>query len=157
CPVALMIGDLAAAERDIARLVDVANSFNAPFWKSAARGFEGSLLIGRGAFEAGSTLLRSEIEACEKTGWLNWYPEYLGGVAKGLAGRGRFPDALASIDRALEWSDRGGERYYVSELLRLKGEFLLAQSGDERAEDIDGCFDAALEVARQQDALLFEL
>jgi predicted ATPase/DNA-binding winged helix-turn-helix (wHTH) protein len=157
CPVALITGDLAAAGRDIAKLVDAANSFNAPFWKSAARAFQARLLIEQGAFEAGSALLRSEIEACERTGWSNWYPEYQGSLAKGLAGLGRLSDALASIDRGLEWADRGGERCYVAELLRLKAEFLLAELDGERAADIDDCFSAALKLAREQGALLFEL
>ena len=154
CPIALTIGDLSMAEQSIARLSDIANSFNAPFTREAARCLEATLLIKRGAFEAGSTLLRSELDACERSGWTNWYTEFLGDFAEGLAGLGRFSEALAAIEQALAKAEQRGERYYVAELLRLKGEFLLAQSDGEHIAD---CFNAALTIARDQDTLLFEL
>jgi predicted ATPase len=130
---------------------------NAPPWVSYGRCFEGKLLIAQGAFEAGATLLRSELDVCERTGWTTWYPEFLGVYAEGLAGLGRFPQALASIDQALAKADQGGERYYVAELLRLKGEFLLTQPDGEQTAAIDDCFHSAMSVARDQGALFFEL
>jgi len=157
CPVALMVGDLTAAEHSIAKLADIGNTFNTSYYTSAARCFEGRLLIEQGAFEAGLALLRSELDACERTGWTNWFPEFLGGFAEGLAGVGRFPEALASIDQALAKTDQSGERYYTAELFRLKGQFLLAEPGGERSAAVDDCFDAALTIARHQGALLFEL
>jgi predicted ATPase len=157
CPVALTIGDLAAAEQSIARLADVANSFDAPFTKGAAQCLEGTLLIKRGAFEAGSALLRSELDACERTGWTNWYTEFLGTYAEGLAGLGQFSEALAAVDEALAKADQRGERYYVAELLRLKGELLIAESDGRRTTAIDECFSASVAAARDQGALLFEL
>jgi len=155
CSVALMTGDLAAAVLGIARLVDIGR--DVPVYKSAARCLEGKLLVEQGAFEAGSVLLRSELDACAKIGWTNWYPEYLGDFAKGLAGLGRISEALTTIDLALAKADQGGERYYVAELLRLKGEFLLAGPDRNHPEAIEDCFRAGLEVARRQGALLFEL
>jgi predicted ATPase len=157
CPVALMTGDLTAAERDIARLADIADAFSAPFWKTAARSFEGKLAIMRGKFERGTTLVRAELDASERTGWTNWYPEFLGVYAEGLSGLGRFSEAVAAIDQALVRADQGGERYHLAELLRLKGEFLLARSGGAQTTAIDDCFHAALTIARQQGALFFEL
>ena len=156
CPVALMTGDLAAAEQGLIKLVGLANSFNAPFWDSVARCLKGKLLIQRGEFAGGSALLRSELDACERTGWTHWYPEFLGVLAEGLAGLQQFPEALATVEQAIEKAERGGERYYFAELLRVKGEILSAQSNGEQAAAID-VFGAALEVARQQGALLLEL
>ena len=156
CQVDLMTGDLVAAKRNIARLVDTANALNAPRWLNAGRCFEGKLLIAQGAFEAGAAVLRAELDACERTGWTTWYPEFLGIYAEGLAGLGRFPEAIASTDQALASAEQGGERYYVAELLRLKGEFLLAEPASELAV-ADDCFHAALSVAQEQGALLFEL
>jgi predicted ATPase/DNA-binding winged helix-turn-helix (wHTH) protein len=157
CHTALMIGDLVAAKRQIARLVDTATALNASPWVSYGRCFEGKLLIAQGAFEVGATLLRSELDVCERTGWTSWYPEFLGVYAEGLAGLRRFPEALASLDQALARADQGGEHYYVAELLRLKGEFLLAQLESEYTAAIDDCFHAALGIAREQGSLLFEL
>jgi predicted ATPase len=157
CPVALLTGDLAAAETAIAKLVEAATRFNMPFFGSAGRCLEGKLLIERGNFTAGLDTLRSELDTREKSGWTAWYPEFLCFFAESLAGLGRVPEALASVDRALTKADQGGERYYVAELLRLKGELLRAESNGKYAVAIDDCFYSALAVARCQGALLLEL
>jgi predicted ATPase len=156
CPVALITGDLAAAERDIARLADIAHRFNTSLYKSVARCFEGRLLIERGALEAGLALLRSELDAYERTGWTSWYPEFLSVFAEGLAGLGRITEAIAAVNKALDTAD-GGERYYVAELLRIKGECQLDEAGDPSNAAAEDCFQGALEVARQQGALFWEL
>ncbi|MDB6102121.1 MAG: transcriptional regulator, partial [Gammaproteobacteria bacterium] len=59
--------------------------------------------------------------------------------------------------RALASADRGGERWFVAELLRTKGELLLRRDGDQSFSAAEGCFGEALEVAREQDALSWEL
>ena len=66
-------------------------------------------------------------------------------------------DAFASLDEALRFVERTGERYYEAELHRLRGEFLLARGRASDAEEISGSFRKAIEVARAQDAKLWEL
>jgi predicted ATPase/DNA-binding winged helix-turn-helix (wHTH) protein len=156
-PFALMMGDLVAAGEAVAMLMDLATSLSAPFWKTLAACLEGKLLIRRGEFETGSVLLRTALDTCERTGWTICYPEFLGALAEGLAGLGQFAEALATIDRALATADRGGERWFVAELLRTKGELLLGQAGDQSVSAAERCFSEALEVAREQAALSWEL
>ena len=98
-------------------------------------------------------MLRAQLDAEEKVGWAIWHPELLGTLAEGLAGLGRLPEALATIDQALAKADHDGERVYVPELFRIKGAILLRQ--DETAAQ--QCFATALDVARQQGALFWEL
>ena len=86
-----------------------------------------------------------------------WHPEFYGVLAEGLARCGRLTEALAAVDQALASADRGGERYYLAELLRIKGELLLQEAGDLSISAVEDCFFEALEVARQQDALFWEL
>jgi predicted ATPase len=81
----------------------------------------------------------------------------LGALAEGLAGLGQFAEALVTIDRALATADRGGERWFVAELLRTKGELLLDQARDQSVSAAERCFSEALEVAREQAALSWEL
>ena len=63
---------------------------------------------------------------------------------------------LGLLTKALTLADTLGQRWYKSELHRLKGELLLARSTENRAE-AEACFHRALEVARQQSARAFEL
>jgi predicted ATPase len=54
-------------------------------------------------------------------------------------------------------ADRGGERWFVAELLRIKGELLLHEAGDQPISAAERCFSEALEVAREQGVLSWEL
>jgi predicted ATPase len=85
------------------------------------------------------------------------YPEFLGALAEGLAGLGRITEAIAAVERALGRVERGGELWNLAELLRLKGELLIQQAADQSISAAEGCFVRALDVARQQGALFWEL
>ena len=61
------------------------------------------------------------------------------------------------MERALGRVERGGELWNLAELLRLKGEFLLQEAGDQSISAAEKCFVRALDVARQQGALFWEL
>src|SRR5258706_1836046 len=156
-PVALMTGDLDAAGKTVATLTDLAASLSAPIWTILTQCLEGKLLIRRGEYGTGSVLLRTALATCEKSEHTICYPEFLGALADGIAGLGRFTEALATIDRALASANRGGERWFVPELLRNKGEFLLSGADDRAIPARELCFAEALEVAREQGALSWEL
>ena len=101
CPVSLMTGDLVAADRAVAKLIDLATSLNAAFWKIVGRCLEGKLLIQRREFDRGSVLLRGALQTCDRTEWRICYPEFMGVLAEGLAGIGRLTEALAAVEQAL--------------------------------------------------------
>jgi predicted ATPase/DNA-binding winged helix-turn-helix (wHTH) protein len=157
CPISLMTGDLVAAERAAAMLSDLAARHNWTLWKIVGRCLEGWLLVTRGDCATGSALLRTELETCERTGWTMCYPEFLGALAEGLAGVGQITEAISTVDRALARVERPGELWYLAELLRLKGELLLQQAADQSISAAENCFVRALDVARQQGALFWEL
>jgi predicted ATPase/DNA-binding winged helix-turn-helix (wHTH) protein len=156
-PVALMAGDLVAAERSVAMLKDIATRYQLPFWKNWARGLEGTLFVRRGEFATGSALLRAALGASSVTRYLVRDSEFLGVLAEGLAGLGQFPEALATVNEALERSDRTGEGWCVAELCRIKGELLLHVATGQSISEAEACFREALTVAHQQGALFWEL
>jgi predicted ATPase len=71
-----------------------------------------------------------------------------------LVAAGQVTEAHIAIDEALERCDRTGERWCLPELLRIKGEVLRLDRADEKAE---GYFQQALDRARRQGALSWEL
>jgi predicted ATPase len=156
-PIRLMTGDLDGAERALAMASHLATTYNATFWQVLAHCLRGKLLIKRGDFEAGLALLGTGLDTCGRTGWTICYPEFLSVVAEGLAGLGQLVEARATIDQALQRADRGGERWYVPEILRIKGELLLRDAEDRSISPVEDCFNRALEVAQEQDALFWEL
>jgi len=157
CPIAFMMNDLAAAERAIGAMNDWAARMNATFWRMMASCWTGRLLIGRGESARGIELISQTLEACERTGWRMGYVEFLGCVVEGLTGLGRLDEAGVKLERAIELADQCGEVWYQPELMRLKGEFLLRKSTDLFAAEAESCFRAAIESARAQGALSWEL
>jgi predicted ATPase len=158
CPLAMMDGDLARAARAVTKLGVIANGANcAPFYSVLARCLAAKLSIMQGGFASAVATLRAEFDTANSTAWAIWHPELMGALAEGLAGLGRLGEALATIDQALAKAEAGGERYYVPELLRIKGELLLRCEGKPLAVMAEQCFEQALVTAREQEALFWEL
>ena len=157
CPIALMRGDLAAAEAAIAVLSDWATRMNAPLWKMVGACWKGKLLIERGEFARGIELISQTLEACEQSGWQICYVQFLGCLVEGLAGLGHLEEAGAKLERAIAWADHSGEGWYQAELMRMKGELMLQQPKAPPAIEAEHCFRTANEIAREQGALSWEL
>jgi predicted ATPase len=75
-------------------------------------------------------------------------------LAEGLASSGQIAEGLATIEEALALCERSEERWYVAELLRIKGELVLAQGAPQAAETH---FLQALDWARRQETLSWKL
>ena len=159
CRIAPMIGDFATADREIARLIEVATSLNAHFWQTAGRFLKGKLLVERGEFAQGLTVLRDAFETCGRTGWRLSYPEFKGALALAFAGLG------GSTRRSTPWKTRwrplarartvrcGMSRSCsASKAKCCSGKPRISPS--QAAED---CFNQAGEMAREQGALFWEL
>jgi predicted ATPase len=82
---------------------------------------------------------------------------FLAELAVGLGGSGLIADGLAMVDKALARAEQTGARWYLAELLRTKGELLLLGRLPTGVETAEACFQQALDVARGQGALSWEL
>jgi predicted ATPase/DNA-binding winged helix-turn-helix (wHTH) protein len=156
CRIMPTTGDFAAAEQSIARLIEVATRINAPFWQTAGHFLSGKLMIERGEFAQGVVVLNDAFDACRRTGWRMSYPEFRAAFAAGLAGLGQLDVALAAVDEGLDdaLQREHGHDLSLAELLRTKGEILLRRDSVTAAEE---SFRGALVIARQQEALIWEL
>jgi predicted ATPase/DNA-binding winged helix-turn-helix (wHTH) protein len=159
CRITPVIGDFTTADREITRLIDVATALNAHFWGAAGRFLKGKLLVERGEFAQGLAVLRDAFDTCDQAGWRLSYPEFKGALASGLAGHGRFGEALGALEDAVTSAGEGedGQVWYVPELLRIKGEVLLQLGAHQHAQAAEDCFKQAGKMAREQDALFWEL
>jgi predicted ATPase len=138
-------------------LIEIAARHRFAFWESWGACLRGELLIRGGDFDKGCVLLRTGLESLGTKGFSLRNPEFLGALAEGLAGTGQLTESLSTIDSALAQSEYGGRRWCVAETLRIKGELLLRLAGDQSHSAAALCFDQALDVAREQGALLWEL
>jgi predicted ATPase len=75
-------------------------------------------------------------------------------LAAGLLKIGRIDEARVTVDDAITWARDSGIKIELSELLRIKSRIFSFQNDREQAM---GCLTEALEVARAQSSLSFEL
>ena len=157
CPIALLIGDLATAERFVAMLLYHSERHALAVRHAEGHCSKGALFIQRGDVVIGSQHLRCALEELRKIGYVQRYPAFLGALAEGLARAGRRAAALAAVDEALALSERDEERWCVADLLRIKGELVLSEGGPDAAETAEDHFRQALDWACRQGALAWEL
>jgi hypothetical protein len=166
CPLALSVGDLAAAETYLRMLVDQSARYSLPFFAALGRSNQGALLIKRGDLDAGLRLLRAgDFELGEgRVAWSTPWIRPTGrsitvcavtGEALGLTGQ--IGDGLIVVEAAIDHCERTEERWLFAELLRVKGELLLLQGGSSAASRAEEHFRQALDWARRQGALSWEL
>jgi predicted ATPase/DNA-binding winged helix-turn-helix (wHTH) protein len=157
CPIALLTGDLEAAERSVTMLHDHAERSGLGFWQADARCFEGVLLLRRGDVVQGLDILRNALDEFSGAMSHTRYDAFLAELAEA---HGRLGDALrglAVLDRALDRSERTGGRWYVPELLRIRGELLLLEGAAGAAVAAEDHYRRSLDCARSQGALSWEL
>ena len=78
-------------------------------------------------------------------------------MAEALGRAGHIADGLAAIEEATARSERSEERWVIAELLRIKGELFLLQGAPGAAAAAEGHFRQAVDWARRQGALSWEL
>ena len=156
-PIALMTGDLEAAEGLLATLQDQLSRHGFVIWEACARCFQAALLIRRGEVDAGLRRLGVALDELRETGFLAHLTALLAVQAEALSDVGQSAAALAVIDEALARCERDEQRWCIADLLRIKGELALKQSALMRDSSPDDYFLKALDWARRQGALSLEL
>jgi predicted ATPase len=153
CLVALWLGNLAAAERYAEMLLGISGKHGFAPWNDFASRMKGIVLVSTGDLDRGSPLLRADFDEITDSNSGLWFLTGLSQMAEALGRAGRFADALETVERGIERSQRG---WLAPELLRIKGELLLLQGAARFTEAMDG-FRQALDEARRQEALSWEL
>jgi predicted ATPase/DNA-binding winged helix-turn-helix (wHTH) protein len=156
CPLALLTGDLAAAEHYRAMLLDHSTRYALGRWRAYGRSFQGVLVIQRGDVITGLRLLRAGLdEFGEEGSSLLQLLAFL--MAEALGRGGQYADGLAAIDEAIARSEGTEELWAMAELVRVKGELLLLQGAPGAAAAAEDLFRQALDWACRQGALSWEL
>ena len=156
CPIALSVGDLISTEYYVELLCDHSARHALARWYAWGRSYQGILVIKRSDIDTGLRLLRSGLnqkaEARFSTLRLIAFQ-----MAETLSRAGRIGDGLALGQEAIEPFDRGEESRRTAELLRVKGQLLLLQGAQGAAATAEDHFRQALDWARRQEALSWEL
>jgi predicted ATPase len=102
----------------------------------------------------GTSHLRSGSTAYRATGAQGNMPYQIALLAAACEVADQVEEGLALLDDALQIVENTGERWFVADLNRLKGQLLLRQGHSEAAEKL---YHKALTIAEEQGAKLWEL
>jgi predicted ATPase len=157
CPISFLVGDFKAAEQYGAMLLTHTDLHQIRLWNIWAGCFNGLVTARRGDIVGGLRILR---DGLGQAGDARLLPRFLflqGEQALYLGRTGEVEPALESVEQMLARCEAREERWYVAELLRIKGELMLARGVPTEAADIEKLFLQSLDEARGQGALAWEL
>jgi predicted ATPase len=157
CPVALLTGDLAVAERLNALLLYHTATNALAVWHDYGNCFQGQILIQRGDTGDGLSLLGASVDRLRHSGFVQYLTSFLAAFAEALAQSGRAAEGRAAINEALERIERTDERWSLPEMYRVDGDVALAEGGPKAAEMAERLFRRSFDLAAQQGALFWEL
>jgi serine/threonine protein kinase/predicted ATPase len=142
----------AAADEEMA----IATDQGFQLWHALGTLHQGVGMILEGRREEGLPLLLKGFNAFRATGTGVRVPSYLGMLGGAYTQSGRFEEAHDALNEGLAIAEQNDDRCDEAELHRLRGELLLAESGDEIAA-AEACFRRATETARCQGSRGWEL
>jgi len=128
--------------------------YDAVFWIVVGALFQGWLGVQQGQIAPGVEQMAWAIQRFAETG-AGVLTLFLDMLASGYALAGQYPEALATLERAIAYADAGGEHFWYAELLRHKGEILLATGGE--PVEAEALFRQAIDTAHSQSARTLEL
>jgi predicted ATPase len=145
---------------DAARLLDMLDELiernSLGCQRGAAMALRGELLVRTGRAAEGCGLLRIAAAMRRVEHDAMFATVYTVALAEGLDETGAHEEALAVADQAIRDAEQRGGTFDLPELLRVKGLLLASQPAvDEHA--VDDTLSAAVELARRQGALTWEL
>ena len=154
CPIALWVGNLAAAAHYAGVLINHSNKNNLKLWSAFGSRFSRVIAIRNGDLDSGLRQLNTELDEVAETDFRFRFLTGLGQLVEALAEAGRIAEGHAVLEAAFKQFETG---CYTPELLRLKGELFLLQSTPASAEEAKELFRQALDLARRQETLSWEL
>jgi tetratricopeptide (TPR) repeat protein len=155
-PIALYAGDRVAAEQFVTMLLDHSAKHGLKIWNAVGRCLRGALLIESGD-GAGVSFLRPALDELRDARFGLRYASYAGALAYGLGASGRLAEAHNAIEEALDWCACSEERWSMPELLRVRGEIHRLNGSPVEIVAAEEDFRQALELAKEQEALSWEL
>jgi predicted ATPase len=155
--------------------IAVSSEHGLALYQAMATITRGWALIGQRREEEAIEQMRQGIAVHQATGAEVMRPHFLGLLAEALGQARQAEEGLRVLEEALEAAHRNGDRCYLAELYRIKGELLLMQAtnrGVSRAAtggntvveaeppmvaQAEGCFDQSIKIAQRQKAKSLEL
>jgi predicted ATPase/class 3 adenylate cyclase len=144
----------------ISEFVSAAEKAGNPFYISLARVMEASTKIAGGSKQEGLQQLVEQRKQMQAAGLYLAEPLVVTVLAQVLLDIGRCDEGLALLDEACEIFIANGQCSCLAEMMRLRGELLIASVDDHtelNAKEVEVCFRKAIQIASSQSAKTLEL
>ncbi len=155
CPIALLTGDLAAAERLLVGSEAHVAEHAMTVWSAMNRCLRAEWLL-QGGDASGLPMLRGALDELLAVDFRMRCPFYIGVYAAGLGNHGDVDAGRRAIDEAIALSASSSETWCMPELLRIKAD-LLGKESATRIAEAEALYMQAIDLARRQGALSWEL
>jgi class 3 adenylate cyclase/tetratricopeptide (TPR) repeat protein len=146
-------GENDAALQSAERAIQVCEDSGFVVWLAHARLMHGRVVAELGDCAAGIDEMRQAYDLWTGTGAVVTTPFHLALRAEGLSLDGRADEGLALLEHALAIVNRGGERYYESEVRRLVGLLIMqgaAKAGLDRSAEAESWLRGAHDCAQSR-------
>jgi predicted ATPase len=138
-------------------LLDLSKRHALTLWEGWGRCYQGVLLINSGDSGNGSGLLQAGLNALGGAKFGVRLITFLGNVTLALGRAGQIAAGLSEVDKAVRQFGQAKENWWITDLLRSKGELLLLQGAPGAARAAEDLFQEALDWAHRQGMLSLEL
>jgi predicted ATPase len=149
-------GDTRSAQELAQATIDFSTEKDTPVYRIFGTVIKGSSLIGSENPDESLKQLQLGLSEWKAAGIGLMVPFVLALVAQGHGRCGNLEEGLKLLSEALERAKRNGEGFWLPELHRLQGTFLLSLSS-KNATEAETCFRKAIDVAQEQSAKSLEL
>jgi len=155
-PVLLWSGDTEASGEHIERLIAHAEKHALTSHAAAAWALKGEWLLMTGEPTAGVETLRRALEMLHREQFRMIIPAASRALADGLAQCGSFAEARATIDAAISSAPEMGQKFYLPDLLRTRGQVMLSGPSPDAAA-AEAALMRSIEYASDQSATAWAL
>jgi len=163
------------AQENAEAAIAVSREHGLALYQAMSTATRGWALILQERQEEGIEQMGEGLAAHRLTGAEVILPHFLAGLVEAFAKTRQVDEGLRVLEEALAVVHRNGERYYLAELYRIKGDLILLQATDRglsraarsgvpvlearRSEvaEAEACFHQSIKIARQQKAKSWEL
>jgi len=151
----VMLRDTRMVTERADEMLSIATEHEMPFHSIVAAFFRGWAMAAAGRGEEGIAEMHRSISDPELATSLTT-AHLVAALAESCGKNGRAEEGLDLVAKGLATAEQTGQRVVEAELHRIKGELLLTRGPPDEAQ-AERCLRTAIDVARRQDARLFEL
>lgn len=133
----------------------LAETYDIPFFLILNRLFQGRIWAEEGQAKQGIAQIQAMLIQLDEKNHAAFRTYFLSLLAESCAFAHQFAQALETLDQALSFVARNGERFWHAELVRLRGDYRLARGAPPGA--VEACYEEAIAIAQAQQAKSLEL